>query len=68
MSFDKLSSGFLARLRERLGNTVTIANGIDLAEAPGEFWDADRKDEAVHEDEQRKLQGCGLTDLYHDAT
>ena len=32
--------GILARIRARLGGTVTIAPGVDLTEPTGEVWDA----------------------------
>ncbi|MGZ8363799.1 MAG: DUF7662 domain-containing protein [Caulobacteraceae bacterium] len=34
--------GLLARIRARLGGTVTIAPGVDLTAPTGEIWDAER--------------------------
>lgn len=36
------SIGFLDRIRERLGGTVTIPEGVDITAPTGEVWDADR--------------------------
>ena len=33
--------GFLARLREALGGTVTIPPGVDVTKPTGEIWDAE---------------------------
>ncbi len=36
------SSGLLARVRERLGGSVTIPAGVDVTAPTGEVWDAAR--------------------------
>lgn len=36
------SIGFLDRIRDRLGGTVTVAPGVDLTAPTGEIWDAER--------------------------
>lgn len=33
---------FLARIRQELGGTITVAPGVDLTEPTGEIWDAER--------------------------
>lgn len=35
------ASGFIDRIRARLGGTVTVAPGIDLTAPTGEAWDAE---------------------------
>lgn len=36
------SLGFLDRIRDRLGGTVTIPDGVDICAPTGEVWDVDR--------------------------